>query len=205
MPENGKDLNSPLPLMQDGEDKSDKELVELTLQDQRYFLYLMRRYAEKLTRYIRRISSASAEDAEDILQEVFVKVYENLNNFDRDLKFSSWVYRITHNQVISNFRKEQARPHLNAQEIDEELMNKLASNLDVAAEVDNAFLKVYIDKILCKLEQKYREVLILKFLEEKDYSEISDILKKPVGTVASLVNRGKKKFKEVMIQNNLHI
>jgi len=88
----------------------DEDLVKLTLEKQDNFLYLIKRYEAKLSRYIRRIAGLNKEDTEDILQEVFIKVYQNLNSFDKDLKFSSWIYRITHNEVIDSYRKKQARP-----------------------------------------------------------------------------------------------
>ncbi|MDD5489902.1 MAG: sigma-70 family RNA polymerase sigma factor, partial [Candidatus Moranbacteria bacterium] len=79
-------------------EKTDEEMVALTLKNQDYFACLVERYEPKLMRYIRRISAATQEDAEDLLQDVFVKVYRNLNDFDQKLKFSSWIYRIAHNQ-----------------------------------------------------------------------------------------------------------
>ena len=184
--------------------KTDIELVALTLADQDCFLYLARRYEKQLLRYIKRISRLNQEEAEDILQDVFINVYQNLNSFDNNLKFSSWIYRITHNQVISHYRKVKARPEYYQGELNEDILNNLASDLDIVKDVDNQYLRQEIDKILPKLDFKYREVLVLKFLEEKDYREISDILKKPIGTVATLINRAKKKFKEELEKININ-
>ena len=205
MGENTQAPKSPDPMARDGEEKTDSELVELALRDQRYFLYLMKRYEIQLMRYIQRISNSSHEDAEDILQEVFVSVFENLNDFDTKLKFSSWVYRITHNQVISSYRKAKVRPQHYSIELSDEIANKLAANLDIEREVNTKLLRENIDKVLTKLDLKYREALVLRYLDEKDYNEISDILKKPIGTVASLVNRGKQKFREILDQPNINI
>ncbi|MCD4760742.1 hypothetical protein K8R42_02475, partial [bacterium] len=66
---------------------SDTDLVKLVLKDQENFSYLIKRYQSKLLRYIRRISGLNIEDAEDVLQDVFIKVYQNLNSFDTSLKF----------------------------------------------------------------------------------------------------------------------
>jgi RNA polymerase sigma-70 factor, ECF subfamily len=96
----------------DFSEKKDEELVLISISDQDAFSELIRRYEAKLFNYIKRISSLSKEDAEDILQEVFIKVYKNLNGFDVDLKFSSWIYRITHNEVITNFRKFSRKPKI---------------------------------------------------------------------------------------------
>lgn len=175
-------------------EKTDEELVQLTINNQDNFVYLIQRYRPKLLRYIVRISSLSNEDAEDLLQEVFIKAYQNLNDFDLELKFSSWIYRITRNQVISNFRKTKARPQRLAWDEENDLANTLKSDHDLEAEIDQSLSREKISEVLNCLDYKYKEVLELKFFEEKDYQEISDIIKKPMGTVATLINRAKKKF-----------
>ena len=175
------------------QEKTDEELVVLTLANQENFAYLIKKYEAKLTRYIRRISNTSPEETEDILQEIFIKAYINLNNFNPTLKFSSWIYRIAHNETISAFRKRHAK-NPNYLENDQEILDKLAADIDLAAEIDAQYLKQYIWQIMEQMDQKYREVLELKFMEEKSYQEISDILRRPIGTVATLINRAKKQF-----------
>ena len=181
------------------EDKKDEEIVILTLEDQDYYYCIVERYEKKLLRYVMRISSATQEDAEDILQEVFIKVYKNLNNFDTSLKFSSWIYRITHNQTISHHRKIKARPQIIDSDKSEIILEIIKSEDGTIKKIDNDILRKNIDKALAKINLKYREALILRFFEEKDYNEISDILQKPLGTVATLINRAKKKLKEELI------
>lgn len=185
------------------EGKTDEELVPLVLENQSYFLCLMEKYESKLLRYIMRISGIRHEDAEDILQEVFIKVYENLYGFDLDLKFSSWIYRIAHNHVISEFRKKKNRMEIILSEEDD--WHSFVSDLNIVHEVDVKLSKEVINKVLNNLDVKYREVLFLKFLEERDYKEISDILKKPMGTVATLINRAKEKFKKELVRQNIKI
>ena len=185
------------------EDKTDKELVGLTLQNPDYFLCLMKNYEDKIIRYIRRISGVRHEDAEDVCQEVFIKVFKNLNAFDTDLKFSSWVYRIAHNHVISEFRKYKNRKEKILSE--EEDWQYFVSQIDVEKEVDSVVNREIINKVLVELDIKYREVLVLNFLEGYEYKEISDILKKPMGTVATLLNRAKKKFKQELEKQEIKI
>jgi RNA polymerase sigma-70 factor (ECF subfamily) len=180
------------------ESLSDVELVNLTLANQENFLYIVNRYKDKLLHYIRRLTNANLEEAEDTLQEVFIKVYLNLNDFNPDLKFSSWIYRITHNQVISRHRKIKARPEGYVVDIEDQAARNLAADIDIMAATDLAILKQQISLILNSLPAKYREILILKFLEEKNYQEISDIIKKPAGTVASTVNKAKQEFKKAL-------
>ncbi len=184
------------------EEKTDEELVVLTLANQDNFLYLMRRYQGKLLNYIKRISNVSHEEAEDVLQEVFIKAYRNLNGFDSSLKFSSWIYRIAHNQVISEYRKRRARPEIVTWETKEDFINNIVADFDLAQSVDLAYLRQEINKIFGQLKEEYREILILRFFEEKSYEEISDILRKPLGTVATLLNRAKKQFKEILVNKH---
>jgi RNA polymerase sigma-70 factor, ECF subfamily len=179
------------------EQKTDQELVPLTLENQDNFLYLVNRYEKKLFSFIKRISNVSNEEAEDLLQEIFIKAYQNLNGFDTSLKFSSWIYRITRNHVISHYRKVKNKPESNSFELNEEIFDNLASGLDINKEVDHQILKQKIFKALDGLKPKYKEVIILKYFEEKNYQEISDIIKKPSGTVGTLLNRAKKQFGQI--------
>jgi len=184
---------------------TDEELVKLALEDQAVFLWLVERYRAKLLRYINRLTNVNDDDAEDILQDVFIKVYLNLNDFNGDLKFSSWIYRITHNQVISRHRRLKARPEGYLIDIEDQAARNLAAEIDIEASADLELLKKKIKLILGFLEERYREVLVLKFLEEKNYQEISDIIKKPGGTVASLINRAKQAFKKELLKQNINL
>jgi len=184
-------------------EKTDEELVALTLKNQDFFSCIVERYEAKLTRYIRRISAATQEDAEDLLQEIFVKVYRNLYGFDPSLKFSSWIYRIVHNQVISQWRKTKSRPQVLKFEADEDFLKFIAADEDLAGNIERKFTGEEVQDVISRLDGKYKEVLVLKFLEEKDYKEISDILRKPLGTVATLINRAKKQFAKVVKEKEI--
>ena len=184
-------------------EKTDEELVALALKNQDFFGCLMERYEPKLMRYVRRISAATQEDAEDILQDVFVKVYRNLNDFDTSLRFSSWIYRITHNQVISHWRKTKSRPQVLKFEADEDFLKFIANDEDLALDTERKFESEEVRQLVDALDEKYREVLVLKFIEGKDYKEISDILQKPLGTVATLINRAKKQLKRIIEEKGI--
>ncbi|MBT3817571.1 MAG: RNA polymerase sigma factor [Candidatus Magasanikbacteria bacterium] len=169
------------------EKKTDAELVALSLEDQEYFLCIIRKYQQPLLRYIRRISGVPYEDAEDVFQEVCIKVYTHLHNYNETLPFSSWIYRITRNTTISHFRKR--KPVISLESMD---LERLASHCMKEFVIKNDI----IAPVLNKMDEKYRDILILKFLEEKSYEEISDIIKKPMGTVATWINRAKKQFQK---------
>jgi RNA polymerase sigma-70 factor (ECF subfamily) len=186
--------------MDESNTKSDEEIVALTLKGRDNFAILIERYQARLSRYIARLCSCTIEDIEDLLQEIFIKTYRNLNDFDGGLKFSSWIYRITHNEVISHFRKLKSRPQ--GVDVDLALLPD-ASSKEFIKSIDRNIDKTKILEVLQSLDIKYREILVLRFFEQKDYLEISDILKKPGGTVATLLSRAKKQFKEKAEKNNI--
>ncbi len=176
--------------------KSDKELILLTLKDKENYRLIVERYKQPLIGYVRRISRLQLADAKDILQEVFLKAYRNLNAYDQTLKFSSWLYRIAHNETVSYIRKIKARPQTIDLETNQTFLEAIESKLNLEKELDQKLLKRNLKILLDKLDEKYRVVLILRYLEEKNYEEIADILQKPTGTVATLLNRAKENFKK---------
>jgi len=163
----------------------------------------MQRYEGRLLAYINRIINVSNGEAEDILQEVFIKTYQNLNGFDLNLKFSTWVYCITYNQVISFFRKNKKHTTNLTDKDSEALILNIADELNLKQAVAQKIDAKLIREAISDLDSKYRDVLVLKFLEDKDYNEISDIIKKPVATVGTLINRAKNKIKEALKQYDL--
>jgi len=184
--------------------KTDEQIVVLTLKNQDYYLCLMKRYEAKLLNYILKISNISREDGEDILQEIFIKAYQNLNDFDLNYKFSNWIYSIAHNATISAFRKKKVRPQTVSWE-DKDLNDILESTLDVENTSLQKLTYKQIIKIINRLPLKYKDVLILKFMEGKDYREISDILHKPMGTIATLINRAKKSLKQELKKEDIKL
>ncbi len=186
-------------------EKSDEEIVALSLKEPEVFGVLMERYEKKLFFFVRRICSLSAAEVEDLLQEIFIKCYRYLNDFDQDLKFSSWIYRIARNETISYIRKIKARPQTIPEEDGGELLRAIAADWDLEEEVRKKLDGEKVRELLSQLDRKYREILVLRYLEDKSYEEIADIVKKPEGTVATLINRAKKKFKKILEANKLSL
>lgn len=174
---------------------TDNELVQLSKNDPNIFGELVSRYQNRLFRYVHRISYFSNEDIEDIIQETFIKVYKSLNIFDDDLKFSSWIYQIARNTTIDAIRKKHARPQSVYFE-ENDILKLFQSNIDVQLHTEAKNHLDIMRKIIDDLPYKYKEVMILRFLEEKNYEEIMDIIQKPKGTVAALINRGRKMLVE---------
>ncbi len=189
-----------------GHEQSDEELVILSLKDKQLFGVLIHRYEAKLTRYIARLGVKNPDDQLDVMQDIFLKIYKNINGFDTKLSFSSWAYRIAHNEAISWYRKKNVRPegHLVAES--DEIVTLISSKeISADAQVDQQINAKEVTAALERLGEKYKEVLILRFFEHKEYDEISDILKIPVGSVGTLLHRGKKKLASELNQEAIRI
>ncbi len=182
--------------------KSDSELVELSKENPDFFEELVVRYERKLFSFVRRISYFSQEDIEDIVQEAFIKVYKSLNAFDNSFEFSTWIYRITRNTTFDAIRRKHTRPQ-SARLEEEEILKIFRSGVDLEKEKIVADDISKIKKIIEDMPIKYKEVFILKFIEEKSYEEIMDIIKKPKGTIATLISRGRKMIAEEMAEEEL--
>lgn len=183
---------------------TDWELVKLANKNPQYFRYIVERYQDRIFRYLKRMSYYSNEDVEDMVQEVFIKVYGSMNDFESTDKFSSLIYRIAHNHLVDNIRKSSIRYDQNSIG-DEEALNLIKSEINLEKDFAS---KETIEKIklaISKLPENYREVLVLKFLEDKKIEEIVDMLRKPQGTVATLVRRGREMLKKELLKAGVGI
>jgi RNA polymerase sigma-70 factor (ECF subfamily) len=177
---------------------TDEELAQKSVSNTMYFGELIERYNTMLLRYVMRRSHATKEDAEDIVQNSFIKMYRNINGFDSSLKFSSWAYRITHNELIDWYRKQKSRPQLMVSSNDEDVFASIAGDMNIEKEAIQKETKREIESVIEKLDPKYQEVVMLRFFEDKSYDEISDILQIPPGTVAIRLSRAKKVLEEAL-------
>lgn len=173
---------------------SDAELVAQVLVNKDKFRDLVERYQHKLMRYIFRIGGREA--GEDLLQEVFIAVYQNLASFDSSLSFSAWIYRITHNAVISHYRKQKIRPEGHLHNESETVLAQVYGDTDVEAAADLKLDSERLRSALAKLKPVHRDALVLRYFEQLDYQEISDVLRIPMGSVAIYLHRGKQQLRK---------
>lgn len=178
--------------------QTDEELAKRSVSDTAAFGELIERYNTMLLRYVMRRSHATKEDAEDIVQNSFIKMYRNINDFDTSLKFSSWAYRITHNELIDWYRKQKSRPKLIITDKDEDIFSTIAGDMNIEKEAIQKETKKEIERVIQELDPKYQEIIMLRFFEEKSYEEISDILQIPSGTVAIRISRAKKILEDTL-------
>lgn len=185
---------------------SDEDLVKMSLKDKEMFGLLIERYEAKLLRYINRLGIRNPDDKLDVMQEIFIKVYRNLNGFDTSLSFSSWIYRIAHNEAISFYRKTSVRPEGHLVADSDEITTFLSSKEETAdVSFDKTINSKLVNEAILKIDQKYQEVLVLRFFEHKEYDEISDILQIPIGSVGTLIHRGKKQLASVLNKESIRI
>ncbi len=182
--------------MIDCNEQTDEEIMGRVLDNRDYFGCLIDRYDKKMRRYIKRIMPGIGDDEDDLLQDIFIKAYINSQSFDTSLKFSSWLYRIAHNESVSWLRKKKSRPE--TVELGEDDFHIFAKSIDISfGSKENELVYDEVTRILSDMPIKYRNILVLRFLEGKNYEEISDILRVPGGTVATLIHRAKKHFSNI--------
>ncbi|MDD2732256.1 MAG: RNA polymerase sigma factor [Candidatus Pacebacteria bacterium] len=181
-----------------GEDaslKNDEEIVKLVQSGKiEFFSLLVDRYENKIKRYGKNFIS-NKEDINDIIQEVFIKAYKNIQSFDVNRKFSSWLYRIAHNEMVNALRKKKFLP-LMFFDLDILFPHSCYNNID--NHIDQKDMKKMIDGCLDKLEPKYREPVALHYLEGLSYKEISDIMQIPISTVGVRIKRAKNTMKSIL-------
>lgn len=174
-------------------DPSDEELArQVARGDEQALAVLVRRWETPLRRYVLRRCWSCRDDVDDLLQEVFLQVYRHIHSFDANLKFSSWIWRIAHNAMVSRVRSHaRMDPHL---PLDEALLIPNGMRTDEPCEA--ADLAREIAQILEKMSVVLRDVFVLRFHEEKSYEEIGDILHLNANTVATRVRRAREFFAE---------
>jgi len=178
---------------------SDEQLIKVIREkDRELYSEIIKRYKTKLSHYLRKFI-CDADELEDILQDVFIKAYRNLHGFDIKKKFSSWIYRIAHNEAV-NYLKKNSKIKISLDEVEYKIVDE---KIDLNGHIDKVFLKKEIGKYLESIKLKYREPLILFYFEQKSYEEISDILRIPTSTVGTLISRGKKIIKEKLEKENI--
>lgn len=182
-------------MRQKASERTDEEIAQLVQAGNiEPFGELVKRYEAKMMRYARKFLSIS-EDIEDVVQEVFIKAYVNIKSFDSKKKFSSWFYRIAHNEFVNALKKHKRKRVFSFFELDILLPYSFVEDVKDA---DRQETQKMVDKCLDKLEPKYREPIILYYLEDLNYREIADILRIPISTVGIRLKRARQKLKKIM-------
>ncbi|WP_409303809.1 RNA polymerase sigma factor SigW [Peribacillus sp. SCS-155] len=166
--------------------------------DQNAFGELVELYKDKVYQICYRMLG-NRHEAEDMAQEAFVRAYVNIRSFNIKMKFSTWLYRIATNLCIDRIRKKKPDYYLDAEVAGTEGLDMYsqiaADSAQPEEELESLELREAVQAEILKLPDKYRSVIVLKYMEELSLKEISDILDLPVGTVKTRIHRGREALK----------
>ncbi len=160
--------------------------------DERAFAELLERYTGKLLRYARKMLPRENNPG-DIVQDVFITVYRNIEDFDATRRFSPWIYRIAHNAFIDAYRKKIKDP-MPVFDWDR-ILPHLAHEGTPESEKEKEEIRVLLEKGLDDIPPAYKEIIDLYYFEDFSYKEISDILHIPLGTVGIRLSRARGALK----------
>ena len=177
---------------------TDEDLIERFQNGDVYaFDLIVKRYKNQLLNFVYRFLG-NAEEAEDLVQETFLRVYRNRNAYQKVAKFSTWIYTIAGNLAKTELRKRKRRKFFSISDLgyDDKDYDISDEAFNPERAVDGTMKEEIIHREIQALSPKFREVILLRDVQELSYEEISQIVNIPLGTVKSRVNRGRLKLQE---------
>ncbi|MDZ7332006.1 MAG: sigma-70 family RNA polymerase sigma factor [candidate division KSB1 bacterium] len=177
---------------------SDEDLIEKFQNGDLYaFDLIVKRYKNQLLNFVYRFLG-NAEEAEDLVQETFLRVYRNRKAYQKVAKFSTWIYTIAGNLAKTELRKRKRRKFFSISDLgyNEKDYDISDDAFNPEKDVDGRMKEEIIHREIEDLSPKFREVILLRDVQQLSYEEISQIVNIPLGTVKSRVNRGRLKLQE---------
>ncbi|WP_054714123.1 RNA polymerase sigma factor [Marinifilum fragile] len=172
--------------------KTDEEILQL-FQDKKTqseaFSLLVKKYQERLYWQIRKIV-LSHDDADDVLQNTFVKIWKGLLNFRYDAKLFTWMYRIATNESLTFLKDKQRRSIAFA---NKEVEDMLIANMEADEYFDGNQAQIEFQKAILQLPEKQRLVFNMKYFDEMKYEDMSEILETSVGALKASYHHAVKK------------
>ncbi len=181
---------------------TDEELIRrFQAGDEAAFEEIVGRYKNRLMNFAYRFV-LDREEAEDIVQDTFLKVYQNRYAYKEIAKFSTWIYTITANLAKTILRKQRNRKlfyfsRLGPEDKDMDFPSK---ELSAHSKMEGKFDEQTIQRAIVKLPEHFRTAIILRDIQELSYEEISNIINAPLGTVKSRINRARLKLQEELME-----
>jgi RNA polymerase sigma factor (sigma-70 family) len=159
------------------------------------FNLLVREYQERIYWHIRKMV-VDHDDADDLVQEVFIKVWKNIDKFREDAKLYTWVYRIATNECLTFLAKKKRRFFLPIGDVERELSAKIDTDNTITGDE----IQLKLQKALLKLPDKQRLVFNMKYFDEMKYHEIAEITDTSVGALKASYHHAVKKIEEIINQ-----
>lgn len=171
-------------------------LAKLALKgDQRAFAELVELYQDKLFHMAYRMLN-NRQEAEDVVQETFLRVYRSLDRYDENQKFSTWIYRIATNLCIDRLRKRKPSYSLDAESSEHEGLDGYSmipsDNRTPESEVLLTETQRIVHQAIETLPPKYKTIMMLRYIQDLSLQEIGDVLEMPVTTIKTRVHRGRE-------------
>jgi len=160
------------------------------------FAELVNLYKERLYWHIRYLLK-NHEDTDDVLQNVFIKIYKNIRKFKGDSRLYSWMYRIAKNESLTFLKKRSKTLKISSEELQTHIVNNLES--DIYFEGDKIQLK--LQKAINSLPEKQREVFQLRYFEEMKYKDMAELLQTSESALKSNYHHASKKVEDYIKSN----
>jgi RNA polymerase sigma factor (sigma-70 family) len=160
------------------------------------FNLLVRAYQERIYWHIRKMV-IDHDDADDIVQEVFIKVWKGLDKFREDSQIYTWIYKIATNECLTHLAKKKKRFFLPIGDVEAELARKIDNSTNISGEE----VQIKLQKALLKLPDKQRLVFNMKYFDEMKYEEISKITDTSVGALKASYHHAVKKIEKIINPN----
>lgn len=157
---------------------------------------LVRKYQEKIYWHIRRLV-LDHEDANDIVQDVFIKAWKGLENFRAESGIFTWLYRIATNEALSFLQRKKRRFFIPWQDVENNMLNKIDSD----AYYQGNEIQKKLQKAILKLPEKQRVVFNLRYYDEMKYEEMSEVLQTSVGALKASYHHAAKKIEEFVTKD----
>ena len=154
---------------------------------------LLKKYQQRVYWHVRRMV-LDHDDANDLVQDVFIKVWKNLDNFREDSKLYTWLYRIASNECITFLNRKKLRPTVSFDEVSHDLADKLVDG----AYLDGNKIQLALQKAILTLPDKQRLVFNMKYFEEMKYEEISEVVGTSVGALKASYHFAVKKIEKLL-------
>ena len=160
---------------------------------EKVFNEIVETYSERLYWHVRRFT-CSHEDTDDLLQDIFIKIWKALPSFRGEAQLYTWVFRIATNETLNFLRKEKVRSLLRFQNADAEIERKIDSD----PYFNGTQAERALSKEIAKLPEKQRIVFIMRYYDDMPYEDISQVLDTSVGSLKASYHKKKKKIREAL-------
>jgi RNA polymerase sigma-70 factor (ECF subfamily) len=161
------------------------------------FNLLLQKYQQKIYWHIRRLV-IDHDDADDLVQETFVKVWKNLHNFRADSQLYTWIYRIATNESITFLNKKKTKNNVSLDDVDTDLSETLASS----TYFDGDKIQRKLQNAILTLPEKQRIIFNMKYFDDMKYEEISEVLGTSVGALKASFHIAVKKIEAILLNQD---